>query len=125
MENDPILDEFDPPDRTLMGPGPSEVHPRVLSAMGAPLVGHLDRSFLDLMDEVQTLLRYSFRTTNEFTLPVSGTGSAAMEAAIANAIIPGDTVLVASNGYFGDRMAEMARRAGGDVVRVGAPWGSP
>jgi len=121
----PDVDELAPPDRTLMGPGPSEVHPRVLRAMSTPLVGHLDPSFLDLMDDVQSLLRYVFRTDNEWTIPVSGTGSAAMEAAIANVVEPGDTVLVPANGYFGGRMAEMARRAGGEVERVAAPWGEP
>lgn len=108
-----------------MGPGPSDVHPRVLRAMGTPLVGHLDPSFLEIMDQVQELLRYVFRTENQWTLPVSGTGSAAMEAAVANLVEPGDRVLVADNGYFGDRMADMARRAGGEIVRVPAPWGEP
>jgi len=108
-----------------MGPGPSPVHPRVLKAMSTPLVGHLDPSFVDIMDETQELLRYAFRTDNEWTIPVSGTGSAAMEAAIGNLTEPGDTFLAPTNGYFGDRMAEMARRAGGEVVRVDAPWGEP
>lgn len=117
--------ELTPPDRTLLGPGPSDVHPRVLRAMSTPLVGHLDPAFLEIMDEVQDLLRYTFRTENKWTIPISGTGSAAMEAAIANVVEPGDDVLVPSNGYFGDRMASMARRAGGEVHRVGAPWGDP
>nr|WP_259369972.1 alanine--glyoxylate aminotransferase family protein [Salinarchaeum sp. Harcht-Bsk1] len=108
-----------------MGPGPSDVHPRVLRAMSTPLVGHLDPSFVEIMDEVQELLRYTFRTDNEWSIPVSGTGSAAMEAAIGNVVAPGDTMLVPTNGYFGGRMAEMARRAGGDVVEVDAPWGEP
>jgi len=108
-----------------MGPGPSEVHPRVLRAMSTPLVGHLDPSFVELMDEVQELLRYTFRTDNEWTIPVSGTGSAAMEAAVGNLTEPGDTVLVPTNGYFGGRMAEMVRRAGGEVAHVDAPWGEP
>ncbi|WP_227373557.1 pyridoxal-phosphate-dependent aminotransferase family protein [Haladaptatus halobius] len=124
MEN-PTVGELTPPDRTLLGPGPSEVHPRVLRAMSTPLVGHLDPSFVDIMDEVQALLRYTFRTNNEWTIPVSGTGSASMEAAIGNVVEPGDTVLVPTNGYFGGRMAEMARRAGGTIVHVGAPWGEP
>lgn len=117
--------ELTPPERTLMGPGPSDVHPRVLRAMSTPLVGHLDPAFLELMDEVQELLRYTFRTDNQWTIPVSGTGSAAMEAAFANIVEPGDTVLVPTNGYFGGRMASMSERAGGEVVRVGAPWGEP
>jgi len=121
----PAVGELTPPDRTLMGPGPSDVHPRVLRAMSTPLVGHLDPSFVEIMDEVQELLRYTFRTDNEWTIPVSGTGSAAMEAAIGNVVEPGDTMLVPTNGYFGGRMASMAARAGGDVVEVDAPWGEP
>jgi len=125
MTDAPDVGELNPPQRTLMGPGPSPVHPRVLRAMSTPLVGHLDPSFVDIMDETQELLRYAFQTDNEWTIPVSGTGSAAMEAAIGNLVEPVDTFLAPTNGYFGDRMAEMARRAGGDVVRVGAPWGEP
>jgi alanine-glyoxylate transaminase/serine-glyoxylate transaminase/serine-pyruvate transaminase len=125
MQEPPAVGELTPPDRTLMGPGPSEVHPRVLRAMSTPLVGHLDPSFVEIMDEVQELLRYTFRTDNTWTIPVSGTGSAAMEAAIGNLTEPGDTVLVPTNGYFGGRMAEMVRRAGGEVVHVDAPWGEP
>jgi alanine-glyoxylate transaminase/serine-glyoxylate transaminase/serine-pyruvate transaminase len=121
----PEVTELTPPERTLMGPGPSEVHPRVRRAMSTPLVGHLDPAFVDLMDEVQELLRYVFRTDNEWTIPISGTGSAAMEAAIANLTELGDTVLVPDNGYFGGRMASMVRRAGGDVVEIEAPWGEP
>ncbi len=108
-----------------MGPGPSDVHPRVLRAMSTPLVGHLDPSFIEIMNEVQELMRYTFRTDNEWTIPVSGTGSAAMEAAIGNVVEPGDTMLVPTNGYFGGRMASMAERAGGEVVEVDAPWGEP
>ncbi|PSP98345.1 alanine--glyoxylate aminotransferase [Halobacteriales archaeon QS_4_70_19] len=121
----PEIGELSPPDRLLMGPGPSEVHPRTLRAMAAPPVGHLDPAFLDVMDETQDLLRYVLRTDNQWTIPVSGTGSAAMEAAIANLTRPDDAVLVPSNGYFGDRMAAMVRRAGGEPVRVDAPWGEP
>lgn len=116
---------LDPPDRLLLGPGPSEVHPRVLRAMSAPLIGHLDPAFIEIMGEVQDLLRYTFRTENRWTIPVSGTGSAAMEAAFANLVEPGSTVLVPTNGYFGARMESMARRAGGEVVHVDAPWGRP
>jgi alanine-glyoxylate transaminase/serine-glyoxylate transaminase/serine-pyruvate transaminase len=125
MEDAPAVGELTPPDRTLMGPGPSDVHPRVLRSMSTPLVGHLDPSFVELMDEVQELLRYTFRTDNKWTIPVSGTGSAAMEAAFANVVRPGDTVLVPTNGYFGGRMASMAERAGGEVVEVDAAWGDP
>jgi alanine-glyoxylate transaminase/serine-glyoxylate transaminase/serine-pyruvate transaminase len=89
------------------------------------MIGHLDPSFGDLMDETQELLRYAFQTDNEWTIPVSGTGSAAMEAAIGNLLEPGETMLVPTNGYFGDRMASMARRAGADVRHVDAPWGEP
>ncbi|WP_338729310.1 alanine--glyoxylate aminotransferase family protein [Haladaptatus sp. DJG-WS-42] len=123
--NRPDVTELLPPERTLMGPGPSDVHPRVLKAMSTPLVGHLDPYFIEIMDEVQDLLRYTFRTDNQWTIPVSGTGSAAMEAAIGNVTEPGDTVLVPTNGYFGSRMASMVRRAGGSVVEVDAPWGEP
>jgi alanine-glyoxylate transaminase/serine-glyoxylate transaminase/serine-pyruvate transaminase len=125
MMDAPDVGELTPPDRTLMGPGPSDVHPRVLRAMSTPLVGHLDPSFVDLMDETQTLLRYAFQTDNEWTIPVSGTGSAAMEAAFANLVEPDDTVLVPTNGYFGSRMASMAERTGADVAEVDAPWGEP
>ncbi|WP_224268941.1 pyridoxal-phosphate-dependent aminotransferase family protein [Haloprofundus salinisoli] len=125
MSDAPDVDELTPPQRTLMGPGPSDVHPRVLRAMSTPLVGHLDPSFIDIMNEVQELLRYAFRTENQWTIPVSGTGSASMEAAIGNLVEPGDTMLVPTNGYFGGRMASMAQRAGGEVVEVEAPWGEP
>ncbi len=119
------IGDLNPPTRILMGPGPSNVHPRVLRAMSTPLVGHLDPYFLQIMEETQELLRYAFRTKNEYTIPVSGTGSAAMEAAFANVVEPGDTVLVPTNGYFGKRMESMAMRAGGEVVYVDAPWGEP
>ena len=125
MTAPPDVGELTPPNRTLMGPGPSDVHPRVLRAMSTPLIGHLDPSFVEIMNETQELLRYVFQTENEWTIPVSGTGSAAMEAAFANLVEPGDTVLVPTNGYFGGRMASMAERAGGEVVEVEAPWGEP
>lgn len=115
--------ELNPPPRLLLGPGPSMVHPRVLRAMATPLVGHLDPYFLQIMDATQQLLRYTFQTKNRLTIPVSGTGSAAMEAAIANVVEPGDPVLVCVNGYFGLRMAEMARRYGGEVELLQIPWG--
>jgi len=108
-----------------MGPGPSEVPPRVLRAMATPMVGYLDPSFVEIMDDVQDLLRYTFRTDNEVTFPVSGTGTAAMEAAFANLVEPGDTALVPNNGYFGQRMGEIVERAGGEVATVDAPWGQP
>ena len=121
----PDVGELDPPDRLLMGPGPSEVHPRVRRAMATPLVGHLDPGFLEVMDDIQSLLRYVFRTDNELTLAVSGTGSAAMEAAVTNLVEPGETVLVPGNGYFGERLGRMVGRAGGETVTVEAPWGEP
>lgn len=125
MDEPPMLGELRPPNRTLMGPGPSDVHPDVIRAMSHPVVGHLDAAFLEIMEEVQDLLRYTFRTENRFTIPVSGTGSAAMEAAITNFVEPNDTVLLPTNGYFGERMREMTVRAGGEVVEVDAPWGEP
>ncbi len=121
----PRVGELSAPDRTLMGPGPSDVHPRVLRSMSAPLVGHLDPAFVEIMDDVQELLRYVFRTDNQWTIPVSGTGSASMEAAVANLTEPDDTVLVPGNGYFGERMAAMVERAGGAAIFVDAPWGEP
>ena len=96
--------------RILLGPGPSMVHPRVLRAMAQPLVGHLDPQFITLMNEVQDLLRYVFQTKNPLTIPVSGTGSAGMEAAICNFVEPGDSVLIGVNGYFGERLCDIAGR---------------
>jgi alanine-glyoxylate transaminase/serine-glyoxylate transaminase/serine-pyruvate transaminase len=114
---------FAPPPRLLMGPGPSNVDPRVLSAQAAPLVGHLDPSFVGLMERIKELLRYAFRTRNEFTVPVSGTGSAGMEAAFVNFVRPGDRVVVGVNGVFGTRMCEVAWKIGARVERVEKPWG--
>ncbi|WP_447977450.1 pyridoxal-phosphate-dependent aminotransferase family protein [Candidatus Nitrospira bockiana] len=99
------------------------VHPRVLTAMGTPLIGHLDPEFLKIMDEIQQLLRSVFRTRNALTIPISGTGSAGMEAALVNVIEPGDRVIVGVNGVFGARMAAIVERCGGVAVRVDAPWG--
>ena len=113
------------PPRILMGPGPAGVDPRVLAAMSHTLLGHLDPSFLAIMDEVSGMLRQVFRTGNPLTLAISGTGTAGMEAAITNVIEPGDRVVIGVAGYFGARMAEMARRAGGEVTTVEAPWGTP
>ena len=111
------------PPRLLLGPGPSNAHPRVLSAMAMKQVGHLDPTFINLMNEVQELLRYTWQTDNKLTIPVSGTGSAAMEASLANSVEPGDVVLVAINGYFGLRLVDMAGRYGGDVRSISKPWG--
>ena len=121
----PAVDELTPPNRTLMGPGSSNVHPRVLRTQTTPLLGHLDPAFLELMDEIQELLRYVYRTDNEWTFAVPGTGSAGMEAALSNCVAPDETVLVPDNGYFGGRMAEMVRRLGATPVEVEAPWGQP
>jgi len=115
--------DLDVPPRILLGPGPSLVDPRVLRAMATPLVGHLDPYFVQLMDKVQALLRYAFETENGLTIPISGTGSSAMEAAVANLIEPGDPVLICINGYFGTRLADMAGRYGGDVQTISRPWG--
>ena len=113
----------DLPARLLLGPGPSPVPRRVLEAMAHPTIGHLDPAFLALMDEVRDGLRYIFRSKNAMTLAMSGTGSAGMETVIVNLVEPGDRVLVAVNGVFGGRLAEVARRAGAEVTTVDAPWG--
>ena len=111
------------PLRLLLGPGPSNAHPAVLKAMNTPLIGHLDPAFLELMDEIQSLLRYVWQTDNQHTIAVSGTGSAAMEATIANATAPGDVVLIGVAGYFGNRLVDMAGRYGADVRTITKPWG--
>ena len=112
-----------PPQRILMGPGPSDTHPQVLSALGASTVGHLDPYFLKIMDEVQSMLRQVFQTTNELTLAVSGTGSSGMETCVVNLIEPGDRMIVCVNGVFGGRMADVAERAGAEVVKLERPFG--
>ena len=111
------------PDRLLLGPGPSNAHPMVLEALARTPIGHLDPLYIELMAEVQELLRYVWQTDNRLTLPMSGTGSAAMEATLANTIEPGDTVLVAVMGYFGQRLVDMAQRYRANVVTIGRPWG--
>ena len=115
--------QLDMPPRILLGPGPANVHPRVLGALSVPPVGHLDPTFLELMDELCNLLRYAWQTENQMTIAVSGTGSAAMEATIANSVEPGDVVLVGVKGYFGHRLVDMAGRYGGDVKQINKPWG--
>jgi alanine-glyoxylate transaminase/serine-glyoxylate transaminase/serine-pyruvate transaminase len=115
--------QLDMPPRLLLGPGPANVHPRVLAAMSTPPVGHLDPSFLALMNEVKDLLRYAWQTDNELTIAVSGTGSAAMEATLANVVEPGDVVLVGVKGYFGHRLVDMAGRYGAEVHKLTKPWG--
>ncbi len=112
-----------PPRRILMGPGPSDIAPSVLAALGAPTVGHLDPYFLKVMDEVQSMLRSVFQTTNELTMSVSGTGSAGMETCVVNLIEPGDRMLVCVNGVFGGRMADVAARCGAEVTKIERPYG--
>ena len=114
---------LEPPLRLLMGPGPSPVHPRVLQALAAPTVGHLDPYYLKLMNEMQQMLRRLFATSNEMTLAISGTGSAGMEATVVNLIEPGDSMVVCVNGVFGGRMVDVAQRAGARVTKVERPWG--
>jgi len=115
--------ELQPSARILLGPGPSNVHPRVMKALLSPVVGHLDPDFVRVMEDIKKLLRIVFQTTNEITFPVSGTGSAGMETAFANLIEEGDEVVVGVNGVFGDRAADAAERMGARVHRVEAEWG--
>jgi len=116
---------FNPPVRTLMGPGPSDVHPRVLAALSRPTIGHLDPKFVEMMDEVKALLQYAFQTKNELTMPVSAPGSAGMETCFVNLMEPGDKVIVCVNGVFGGRMKENVERLGGVPVVVEDAWGEP
>ena len=115
---------LNPPVRILLGPGPSNVHPRVQQAMAAPMVGHLDPYFVKIMDDTVELLRYLFRTQNKLTFPISGTGSAGMEASFCNFLEPGDTVVIGVNGVFGERMVDNAARCGAEVIPVTAEWGN-
>jgi len=117
------LDPINTPSRLLLGPGPSNAHPTVLEALSRTPIGHLDPLYVELMGEVQGLLRYAWQTDNRLTIPMSGTGSAAMEATLANTIEPGDTVLVAVMGYFGLRLADMAGRYRANVVTIEKAWG--
>jgi alanine-glyoxylate transaminase/serine-glyoxylate transaminase/serine-pyruvate transaminase len=115
--------ELNPSPRILLGPGPSNIHPRVMKALGSPVVGHLDPDFVHIMEEIKKLLRSTFQTANEITFPVSGTGSAGMETALTNLIEEGDEVVVGVKGVFGDRAADAAGRLGAKVTRVEAEWG--
>src|SRR4051794_25309406 len=112
-------------DRVLMGPGPCNPYPEVMAALGRPMLGHLDPDFVTILDETCERLRTVFATRNPMTLPVSGTGSAGMEAAFVNTVEPGDVVVVGVNGLFGERMCDVAARCGADVVRVDFEWGQP
>jgi len=116
---------FQPPKRTLMGPGPSDVSERVLQAMARPTIGHLDPAFVGMMDEVKSLLQYAFQTENQLTMPVSAPGSAGMESCFVNLVEPGDKVIVCQNGVFGGRMKENVERCGGTAVMVQDDWGKP
>jgi len=120
-----MTSSFYPPQRTLMGPGPSDVSSRVLGAMARPTIGHLDPLFLTLMDEIKQLLQYAFQTDNALTLPISAPGSAGMEACFVNLVSPGDKVIVCQNGVFGGRMRENVERCGGIAVIVEDAWGQP
>ena len=116
---------FYPPVRTLMGPGPSDVNPRILEALSRPTIGHLDPAFIQMMDEVKSLLQYAFQTKNELTIPVSAPGSAGMETVFTNLIEPGEKVIICQNGVFGGRMKENVERCGATAVMVEDEWGLP
>jgi alanine-glyoxylate transaminase/serine-glyoxylate transaminase/serine-pyruvate transaminase len=120
----PLPGQLNPSPRLLLGPGPSDVHPRVLTAMATPLMGHLDPQFLVLMNETQEMLRQAFMTKNALTFPVSATGMAGMEACMVNLLEPGDKIVVCAKGFFGQRMFEVAQRTGAAVTKLDAPWGS-
>jgi len=118
-----MTQSFYPPQRTLMGPGPSDVNPRVSQAMARPTIGHLDPMFVSMMDEMKALLQYALQTKNELTIPVSAPGSAGMETCFVNLVEPGDTVIVCQNGVFGGRMKENVERCGAKAVMVQDEWG--
>ena len=124
MSNPSTSTAFSPPDRLLLGPGPSNATPSVLQAMQRPLVGHLDPTFIGMMEEIKSMLRHVFQTENEMTFPVSATGSAGMEACFVNLLEPGDEVVIGVNGVFGTRMCDVAERCGATVNRVEAEWGT-
>lgn len=117
------MSSFNPPARTLMGPGPADIHPRVLSALSRPIIGHLDPAFQQMMEELKTLLRNALQTGNDITYPVSAPGSAGMETCFANLMEPGDKVIICRNGVFGSRMQQNVERMGGTAIMVDDPWG--
>ena len=119
------MKSFNPPLRTLMGPGPSDVHPRILNAMAKTTIGHLDPAFIDMMDEIKEMLQYAFMTENALTMPISAPGSAGMEACFVNLVEPGDKVIVCINGVFGSRMKENVTRSGGQAIIIEDDWGAP
>ncbi len=125
VDNTASIRSFHPPVRTLMGPGPSDVNPRVTAAMGAPTIGHLDPAFVGLMDEIKSLLQYAFKTRNRLTIPVSAPGSAGMECCFVNLLEPGDKAIVCQNGVFGGRMKENVERCGATAIMVQDDWGKP
>src|SRR5436190_21147298 len=118
-----IPGQLNPSPRLLLGPGPSDAHPRVLSVMTTPLLGHLDPQFLDIMSETQEMLRQVYQTRNKLTIPVSATGTAGMETCLVNLLEPGDKAVVATAGYSGNRMVEIAGRCGADLTALQRPWG--
>ena len=119
------ITSFNPPVRTLMGPGPSDVHPRITAAMARPTIGHLDPVFVGMMDQVKEMLQYAFATQNSLTIPVSAPGSAGMESCFVNLVEPGDKVVVCQNGVFGGRMRENVERIGATAIMVEDEWGKP
>src|SRR3954447_15002684 len=119
------ISSFHPPQRTLMGPGPTEIHPRVLTTMSQPAIGYLDPVFVEMMEELKALLRYTYQTKNALTFPVSGPGSVGMEYCFVNMIAPGDKAIVCRNGVFGGRMIENVERCGGTAIVVDDEWGKP
>ncbi len=120
-----MTQSFHPPARILMGPGPSDVNPRILEAMSRPTIGHLDPLFVEMMEEVKALLHYAFQTENELTLPVSAPGSAGMETCFVNLVEPGEKVIVCRNGVFGARMVENVERCGATAIIIDDDWGKP
>lgn len=120
-----MIKELNPNTRVLMGPGPSDVHSRVLKAMATPLIGHLDPQFIQIMDEVKEMTRQLFQTENQITSVISATGSAGMETCFVNLLEPGDKAMVCVNGVFGNRMCDIVERCGAKLIRVDAPWGKP
>lgn len=118
-----LFNELNPSQRLLLGPGPSMVHPRVYRALSTPIIGHLDPEFLQIMDDIQQLLRFVFQTKNQFTIALSATGSAGMESAFVNVVEPGDKVIIGVNGVFGNRMSDIIGRCGATPVQIKKPWG--